>query len=233
MTEARDFEDLAEFAGADFEPFYGDAAADLTTADIGLDPNEDHTLTRLAAGRKFKNALQLNNARKTLRVLPGPGETIHFIMKGNFNAWDLVPTVLRMVAPETIRELNLATLGFNKRIIEELTHLVDSGKIGRVTFICSSFFRTNEDECYEHAASELSRRGFPCLSLRCHAKLTLFELTDDRFFAFESSANLRSCRNIEQASLTQDRGLVEFHRGWMNDLFEQAPCEDGNQHPPH
>ena len=40
---------------------------------------------------------------------------------------------------------------------------------------------------------------------------SLIELSDDRHIVIESSANLRSCHNIEHMCI-HDRPLLEFHR---------------------
>lgn len=45
--------------------------------------------------------------------------------------------------------------------------------------------------------AELVRRGHRCVAVRSHAKILLFEMSDGRSFAWESSANLRSCKNVE------------------------------------
>jgi len=48
------------------------------------------------------------------------------------------------------------------------------------------------------------------------------ELTDGRCVVVESSANLRSCRNIEQFTMSHDRALLQFRRSWMLGLLTDA-----------
>ena len=48
---------------------------------------------------------------------------------------------------------------------------------------------------------------------------------DGRCIVNESSANLRSCRNIEQFTMTHDRDLLEFHRQWMAEVMPRV--DDG------
>jgi hypothetical protein len=71
-------------------------------------------------------------------------------------------------------------------------------------------------------AEALHRRGHSIAAIRCHAKILLMELTDGRHIVVESSANLRSCRNIEQFTMTDDHDLLLFHRGWMLELLKDA-----------
>lgn len=46
----------------------------------------------------------------------------------------------------------------------------------------------------------------------------MMRLTDGRTITIESSANLRSCKNMEQMTLYGDPGLYSFHTGWIEGL---------------
>jgi hypothetical protein len=47
-------------------------------------------------------------------------------------------------------------------------------------------------------------------------------MLDASHYVIESSANLRSCRNIEQFTMTNDRELLTFHRSWMETVIDDA-----------
>ena len=51
-----------------------------------------------------------------------------------------------------------------------------------------------------------------------HSKILLFDFPTAAFVV-ESSANLRSCNNLEQFCLTQSRPLLEFHRQWISRML--------------
>jgi hypothetical protein len=70
-------------------------------------------------------------------------------------------------------------------------------------------------------AAGLERRGQRIIALRNHAKIILARTTAGHDVAIEASANLRSCRNLEVFSLSNDAGLFEFHRDWMARLFKE------------
>jgi|GEM_PF-5169257 len=70
-------------------------------------------------------------------------------------------------------------------------------------------------------ARELPARGGWYCATRSHAKVIAARFTDGRCFVIESSANLRTCRNLEQFAITQDRGLFDFHRQWMESVHER------------
>ena len=75
---------------------------------------------------------------------------------------------------------------------------------------------------YDSLAEALTTRGHQIAAIRCHAKILLMELTDGRCFVVESSANLRSCRNIEQFTMTHDEDLLRFHQAWMTDVLKDV-----------
>ncbi len=168
------------------------------------------------------DALKVSNAAKQLQRLPDPDETFHVIMKGNYDGFDIVNGVLALADPTTIQRIDICTLGFNKRNAAELIGLMDAGKIQTTTFICSVYYRANEAAVFDGLYNALKDRGCPMVAMRCHCKIILFELTDGRFFAVESSANLRSCRMIEQFTLTNSRPVVEFHRCWMDEMIQKG-----------
>ncbi len=58
--------------------------------------------------------------------------------------------------------------------------------------------------------------------VRNHAKIILVRMIDGRSFTWESSANMRSCHNVEQCCLTHDAGLLHFHREWIDDLLSKS-----------
>lgn len=172
--------------------------------------------------RVFRNKLRSGNAAKELGQLPGSGEALHLIMRGNFDSFDFVPAVLQVASPATISELNICTLGFNSTNAARLLDLLDAGQVQRCSFMASHFWRSNETDVYDALWKELDQRGHRAAALRSHAKILLFELSDGRFYTIEMSANLRSCRNIEQATIIEGKELLQFHRSWMMELLDEV-----------
>jgi hypothetical protein len=191
----------------------------------------DRTLRRPAGGkRELLHLLNVSNAAQQIERLPEPGASIHCIMRGNYHAWDLIPAALKLAKPATIDRLYIATLGFNDANRRELLELLDAGQVRAVTFLCSVYFRDTSAETYRQLADGLLERGHRVAAIRTHAKIQAYTLTDGRAIAIESSANLRSCRNIEQFCMVHDRQLFDFHAQWMDEVFTQWP--DAKQPPP-
>lgn len=220
MAPAADWtDDLQSFELAAIKPFYGESAAARNAA---AQLAEDHTYRRTATRRETLRLLHVANAAKCVDHLPAPGESVHIVMRGNFHGWSLVPAILRLAAPAIVTWLGVCTLGFNHANAVELIHLLDSRQVSACWFICSNYFRSTSGDEFGFLHQALIARGHRVAALRSHAKLLLFEMSDGRQLAIESSANLRSCRNIEQMAITHDAGLVAFHRGWMGELLQEA-----------
>lgn len=197
-------------------------AESQTARNVAIDLPADVKLLRRSAKRQMLHLMHVANAAQHLGELPANGESLHCVMKGNYHAWDLVPAILQLAAPATITRLLVATLGFNKSNAAELIELYDAGQIKAVDFICSCYFKSTCEGEFEFLHAALTARGQRIAAVRSHAKILGFELSDGRALVIESSANLRSCRNVEQFSLTHDRELLEFHRSWIDQLLTEG-----------
>jgi hypothetical protein len=179
-----------------------------------------HVLRRASGKRQTIHALNVSNAARELDRLPAVDESIHVVMRGNFHGWDVVPAVLRLATPATIATLIVATLGFNRQNAAELLDLIDAARIGRVAFLCSVYFQRSCPAEFGILAAGLQQRGQRITAARSHAKVIGFDLSDGRKIVVESSANLRSCRNIEQFCMTQSADLYHFHARWIGEVID-------------
>lgn len=93
----------------------------------------------------------------------------------------------------------------------------------RTRFSRPYYFKGTSPDIYRFAAEVLGKRKdrVEFLSVRTHAKLLLLQLPG-RVLALESSANLRSCKNLEQVTVFGSPAVHEFHRGWIDELFEKG-----------
>ena len=176
-------------------------------------------LTRRAKRKATLRLLHVANAAKHIGTLPEPGESIHAVMKGNFDCWSLVGAIIRL-ANVKVDRLTIATLGFNRTNAAELVGLVDTGTVAAVDFVCSCYFKSTSADEFGFLHGELTARGQRIVACRNHAKLQLFEFADGRRFVVETSANLRSCKNVELFALHHDAALLDFHRSWVTMLIE-------------
>lgn len=188
-----------------------------------------HIVRRDVSKRTARDFREIAAAAKLIDRLPEREESVHALMRGDFNGWDLVPAVLRLAAPATIAELCVATLGFNFRNAGELLGMLDKGDVGRVLFVCSCYFEKSCPKEFAALRDGLVARQQGIVAIRSHAKILALRLTDDRCIVVETSANLRSCHNIEQLCMTESPALYAFHREWINEVVlcpERNPQKD-------
>lgn len=211
---------MPNFDIADCKPLFADESQ--AARNVAIDLPDDLKLVRRSHKQHMLHLMHVANAARHLERLPADGESFHCVMKGNYHAWDLVPAALQLAEGATIAHLSVATLGFNKSNAAELIELFDAGKIAAVDFICSCYFKSTCAGEFQFLHAGLIARGQRIAAVRSHAKILGFEFSDGRAMVIESSANLRSCHNVEQFSLTHDRELLEFHRSWIDRLLTEA-----------
>ena len=193
-----------------------DAATNAAKLDHGA------TLRRQIDRRRFVRLDKINAAVDAIGQLPAESEVIHAVMSGTYDGFCIVPAVLDLAKPEMIQRLTIATLGFNRSNADELFDLLDRAWIGRCMLIASTYFRSVDAGLFGYIDAGLTSRGQRCAIVRSHAKLLLFEMSDGRTFVWESSANLRSCRNAETFVLSQSRELLDFHKQWIEELIAKT-----------
>lgn len=198
---------------------------DLPVADDLLDPEAitgtTHRTRITGKRRTMKAMLNVANAAHAIDRLPDHDEAVHIVMAGNFNAWDVVPAAIKL-AGVGIDSLAVATLGFNKRNADELLGLIDEGTIGSVAFLASCYFRDQNGREFTHLADGLEERGQQIAASRSHAKVIAMRFADGRTCTTESSANLRSCRNLEQMTLHGDPAVYDFHANWITEQMQHG-----------
>ncbi len=220
MTATANFADsLPELDMTSVKPLYAELAGHENDAARGWVGDRRH-VRRRADKKVMVDARRLADAVQHIGRLPKPGEAFHLITAKRYSLWHVVKATLELAAPAKIAYLGIATLGFSKDNLEELLTSLDSGSIGKVDFLYSIYFKSNERETCQRLSHELAQRGHRVVDCLSHAKLLLIELTDGRRFVAESSANLRSCASIENITLIHDADLFDFHRAWLNDVLE-------------
>lgn len=160
----------------------------------------------------------INNAAAQIHHLPAPQHAVSCIMGGNYHGFDIIPAIQRL-ACIPILDLTIATLSFSKRNISNLTLLLDQGLIQRVGLLTSDYFAKADALIYGAAKRELVElRGQRLAFTRNHAKVICIR-TAAGHYVVESSANLRSCVNFEQFTLTHDESFYQWHLEWIEYLL--------------
>lgn len=188
---------------------------------VGL---SDRRFEQVLAGSRFidNRRKQIAKAVDLLAPLPERDHVVHCLLGADFNAWEVVPAILALYGQPANR-LMIATLSFNKLAIGHLSELVKEGHIKSCDVICSHYFQATDKVTYRAGRKALEAAGARIAYTRSHAKILALDFGDD-CFVVEGSANLRSCYNVEQFTLTNSPALFEFHANWIKGAVDESPC---------
>lgn len=159
-------------------------------------------------------------ARAVLDPLPQPGEVLHIALNGTYSGWALGMAIAELIV-DPIDHLTISTLGFHRDNADDLIAWLDAGKVRGATLNVSTYFRSSDPDIFESIERDMTARGQRVMVTRSHAKLMLFD-AGRQAIVCETSANLRSSQNWEQASIFDSRELLEFHRAWIDDLQQET-----------
>ena len=210
------FPDLAEI---DFDQPWTDAPEFDTDAhpeiDVSAGLARDLAKMRTPTRRLLRDFRLDPEAFRHLKRLPRPGQSLHGVISGRYALFDLVPALIERTG-EPIANLHLVTLGFSKQNGADLCAMIDARQVRRAALVCSYYFQKTSAQIYDAVIPELLKRNARVKAMRSHAKMILARMAGGARFVVESSANLRSCKNVEQFVLSNDEPLYTFHRRWLD-----------------
>lgn len=196
--------------------------------DVNIRLSSDRSHLRMPTRRLFHDYRPNPDALKHLKRLPTEGQSLHGVICGKYAMFDLIPAIIERTG-RRITDLHIATLSYGKQNAADLIGLLDAGQVRRCSLLISYFFKAQNRSLYDTLVPELRQRGHRVLAMRTHAKLLLIKMAGGGSFVVEGSANLRSCKNVEQFVLTRCRKLYRFHRGWLEGELLNTK-EEGEAH---
>jgi hypothetical protein len=166
--------------------------------------------------RGIKKLINPANAAAVLPHLPAASEHTHCALRGDFVLCDLIPAIV--AERGRCDNLLIATLGMSGANADALGSLVARGLVGRLTIVCSHYFReVDKTTTFREVSARLA--GVATLIVtRSHAKIICLPTAAGDHFVLEGSANLRSSDNTEQLTIFNDPSLDAFHREWLLSL---------------
>lgn len=184
---------------------------------------------RRRARRRSLRAIRQEALEEFFTELPEPGESIHFVSNGRFDYWNFVPATLRLMNEQhgNIPAVFYgSTWTMNRSNVLQLLNLYDQGKLAAVTMLSGLYFKRREPAVYTALADGFIDRGQRFLCFENHTKIMLIA-AGDYYITIEGSANFTYNPRLEQNCVTNDAGLFEFHRAWMEELL--AKCKTKTQ----
>jgi len=174
--------------------------------------------TTISPRRRYERVLQQQALAEVMPTPPAPGESVHVLSAAKFDFWTWVPAMIEWI--DHTADLYCSTWTLNRPNAVEFFEIWDAGQIGTAHFLTGLYFKRRESAVYAYLLEGIRQRGGRYRALRNPAKVLLLNNPDrNAWLTVEGSANLTSNPRLEQYIITNDRGLYEFHRGWMDEVF--------------
>jgi len=168
----------------------------FAVADKARQLTDDRKFIRRTDRAVMLDGRRLANAVEHIGRLPERGQAYHLVTEKRFSMMHIIPAVLHLAEPATIRYAAVVTLSFSQANMVDLLAMLDSGQIEQLDFAYSCYFRSNEKENCQRLTEELTARGQRVYSGLIHAKILLMLMSTGATYVVESSSNLRSCSSI-------------------------------------
>ena len=179
-----------------------------------VNPARPHAARGLA-----RRPAMLPEPADALPDLPAPGESLHLLLDRRWQMAAVIASNCRHRGP--VAHLRLASLSIGTQQVRTLAELADAGTVKKISLVLSDYFERMNAPVTAAVRSEFAARGFRLAFPACHAKVSCFEFADGSTFCIEGSANLRASKNFEQIAVVNDRGLHDFHAGWIDTVIDQ------------
>lgn len=163
------------------------------------------------------NAMKRQIVTDILPELPEINESVHIVGNGTFDYFTFVPHLIDLLGHHT-EHFYGSTWTMNRQNVMDLLDLFDKGKIEHIHILTGLYFKRRESAVYAALYNGLQDRKQRYRSLKNHAKVMLFN-HEDHFLVLEGSANFTANPRIEQTTIINNRDLWEFHKSWMDDIF--------------
>ncbi|HUX15944.1 MAG TPA: hypothetical protein VMW52_05690, partial [Phycisphaerae bacterium] len=90
----------------------------------------------------------------------------------------------------------------------------------QVSYLTGTYFKRRETATYSLLLEALLARGHRFRAFENHCKILLLaNAHKGAWLTVEGSANLNSNPRLEQYVITNDRGLHDWHRAWMDAIW--------------
>lgn len=171
------------------------------------------TLTRRAIRTDAKDILA------NIAIFPAIGESIHMITNGIFDFFTLADILINSIGGT--EHLYASTWTINQETIIDLFDYFDYGKIKQLNILSDKSFKRRKPANYAMIVDGLRERGQRYIASDNHSKVVLLN-NEGHYITIECSASFTKNPRLEQHVITNDKALWEFHRTWMEWIYENG-----------
>ncbi len=154
------------------------------------------------------------SVKKDLKRLPAAEEFFFLQSDNSFNAFTFIPVILE---DQSAKHLFATTYSINKRVINALVELHQTGKIDSITLLVSdTMLSRNQMICDLLSSVNRQYANINVLFAWVHAKVCLIE-TKDANYVIEGSGNWSENAYLEQYTFANCKGLYDFRMKLFTD----------------
>lgn len=171
---------------------------------------------RRAKGLKTRIGKSMSRCAEILGQLEH-GQALHAVSAGEWSCEHAIAHLLDQTGPA---DVHITTWTCNQESALLLRRAVDAGVIRSLRAVFDFRFKLRHPDAAAILIDALGRKADLRLT-HTHAKVYLIG-NEEWAVTMESSANLSTNTRIEHYSVTEDRGLYDFHRTWMDAELDRA-----------
>lgn len=166
----------------------------------------------------MQNRLKISEIAKVLPDLPDKGWAFHIVANGKYDFWSFVPHIQKLIGSMGL-EFYASTWTMSRNNAVEMVKLFDEGKIGTINLLTGLYFKRRETAVYATILHAIRKRNQRYAAFKNHAKVLLLSDGED-YIIVEGSANLTGNPRLEQYIISNQKGLYDFHAGWMMEMLD-------------
>ena len=166
-----------------------------------------------------KRLIEMNRKEELNKVfdrLPNKDEYFHIVSNGNFDYFKIIPRILQL-EPGTF-ELFASTWTMNYNNIDELTKLIETGRINSCNMLVGDYLRRREPLVFETLKQSMFNNSGKLKEFSNHCKIVLMS-NGLNYYTVEMSANFTANRRTEQIVMTNCERVYNFHKTWMQEVL--------------
>lgn len=187
----------------------------------GIDKFETQEMpdSRRAEVHRAKHVVRRGfQTRELSEIMPeiSEGNIYHVVSRGNFDSFNFLPLIIERHGE--VDEYLFTTWALNRDNVVDMLELFDQGKVLQIEAFVGTYLKRRETAVYGLLFDGLQKRGQRMKAFRNHSKIQLFRV-GDLYVVVEGSANLTANGNCENFVVSVDRGVWEFHAGWLREIM--------------
>jgi hypothetical protein len=165
---------------------------------------------------ELKKVRQREKLIEAITEIPKKGYSYHMVSVGLYDFYTIIPTFVGLL--DGIEILYGSTWTMNRDNAIDILSLFDKGLVKEINILTGLYFKRRETAVYSTLLNGLKERKQRFIASKNHTKIILMK-KDENYIVTEGSANFTMNPRVEQFVMSNDKELFDFHKSWMEGLF--------------